>query len=201
MDLTDFCLILPPCGCAVSRSDIRAICGDLLPETSGIWYGRSAYRHKPRKRALDHSEGLADKRQKAARGCRHRGLRRSRRARQDRRRNLSAISPCLKQLADGLRVPCIVQLHLLEVEKTCEDFPERGQRRSEWVSFIEAAKPRARTGTQGPSPDGRPKAEADESEEVAFATPAPIPQPAYIRPLIASRSGMRVAATPAMRRQ
>jgi 8-oxo-dGTP pyrophosphatase MutT (NUDIX family) len=45
----------------------------------------------------------------------------------------------LKQLADGHRVPCIVQLHLLEVEKTCEDFPERGQRRSEWVSFIEAA--------------------------------------------------------------
>jgi 8-oxo-dGTP pyrophosphatase MutT (NUDIX family) len=45
----------------------------------------------------------------------------------------------LKQLVDGNRVPCIVQLHLLEVEKTCENFPERGQRRIEWVSFIEAA--------------------------------------------------------------
>ncbi|AVA25099.1 NUDIX hydrolase [Rhizobium sp. NXC24] len=45
----------------------------------------------------------------------------------------------LKQLADGNRVPCIVQLHLLEVEKIYEDFPERGQRRNAWVSFIEAA--------------------------------------------------------------
>ena len=45
----------------------------------------------------------------------------------------------LKQLADGSRVPCIVQLHLLEVDQTLQDFPERGQRRVEWVSFIEAA--------------------------------------------------------------
>ena len=45
----------------------------------------------------------------------------------------------LKQLADGNRVPCIVQLHLLEVEKSCENFPERGQRRNEWLSFTEAA--------------------------------------------------------------
>lgn len=46
----------------------------------------------------------------------------------------------LKQLPDDSRVPCIVQLHLLEVEKTCESFPERGQRLSEWVSFTEAAR-------------------------------------------------------------
>ncbi|MDK4701857.1 MULTISPECIES: NUDIX hydrolase [unclassified Rhizobium] len=45
----------------------------------------------------------------------------------------------LKQLADGNRVPCIVGLHLLEVDQTLQDFPERGQRRVEWVSFIEAA--------------------------------------------------------------
>lgn len=45
----------------------------------------------------------------------------------------------LKQLADGNRVPCIVELHLLEVEQTLQDFPERGQRRAEWVSFVEAA--------------------------------------------------------------
>jgi 8-oxo-dGTP pyrophosphatase MutT (NUDIX family) len=45
----------------------------------------------------------------------------------------------LKQLPDDSRVPCIVQLHLLEVEKTFENFPERGQRLSEWVSFTEAA--------------------------------------------------------------
>ncbi|MGY5801090.1 NUDIX hydrolase [Rhizobium hainanense] len=45
----------------------------------------------------------------------------------------------LKQLADGNRVPCIVELHLLEVDQTFQDFPERGQRRVEWVSFIEAA--------------------------------------------------------------
>ena len=46
----------------------------------------------------------------------------------------------LKQLPDDSRVPCIVQLHLLEVEKTFENFPERGQRLSEWVSFTEAAR-------------------------------------------------------------
>ncbi len=45
----------------------------------------------------------------------------------------------LKQLADGDRVPCIVGLHLLEVDQTLQDFPERGQRRLEWVSFVEAA--------------------------------------------------------------
>lgn len=45
----------------------------------------------------------------------------------------------LKQLADGGRVPCVVGLHLLEVDQVFQDFPERGQRRSEWVSFIEAA--------------------------------------------------------------
>ncbi|WP_246703469.1 MULTISPECIES: NUDIX hydrolase [unclassified Rhizobium] len=45
----------------------------------------------------------------------------------------------LKQLADGNRVPCIVGLHLLEVDQMLQDFPERGQRRVEWVSFIEAA--------------------------------------------------------------
>ncbi|MGV1791286.1 NUDIX hydrolase [Rhizobium sp. A37_96] len=45
----------------------------------------------------------------------------------------------LKQLADGGRVPCIVELRLLEVDRTFQDFPERGQRRVEWVSFVEAA--------------------------------------------------------------
>ncbi|MBB5574559.1 NUDIX hydrolase [Rhizobium sp. BR 318] len=45
----------------------------------------------------------------------------------------------LKQLADDNRVPCIVQLHLLEVERSCENFREKGQRLTEWVSFIEAA--------------------------------------------------------------
>ncbi|TXI01406.1 MAG: NUDIX hydrolase [Rhizobium sp.] len=45
----------------------------------------------------------------------------------------------LKHLDDDSRVPCIVELHLLEVEQTFLDFPERGQRRVEWVSFIEAA--------------------------------------------------------------
>jgi 8-oxo-dGTP pyrophosphatase MutT (NUDIX family) len=45
----------------------------------------------------------------------------------------------VKQLTDGNRVPCIVGLHLLEVDQMLQDFPERGQRRVEWVSFIEAA--------------------------------------------------------------
>lgn len=45
----------------------------------------------------------------------------------------------VKQLDDGKDVPCVVELHLLEVAQIFQDFPERGQRRSEWVSFIEAA--------------------------------------------------------------
>ncbi|MGZ9719449.1 NUDIX hydrolase [Rhizobium miluonense] len=45
----------------------------------------------------------------------------------------------LKQLGDGYCVPCVVGLHLLDVEQVFQDFPEKGQRRSEWVSFIEAA--------------------------------------------------------------
>ncbi|MFS8049794.1 NUDIX hydrolase [Rhizobium sp. BR 314] len=45
----------------------------------------------------------------------------------------------LKQLTDGSDVPCVVATHLLEVAQVFQDFPERGQRRSEWVSFIEAA--------------------------------------------------------------
>ena len=45
----------------------------------------------------------------------------------------------LKQLGDDISAPCVVELHLLEVEQIFQDFPEKGQRRSEWVSFIEAA--------------------------------------------------------------
>ncbi len=45
----------------------------------------------------------------------------------------------LKQLADGSDVPCVVAAHLLDVAQVFQDFPERGQRRCEWVSFIEAA--------------------------------------------------------------
>ena len=45
----------------------------------------------------------------------------------------------LKQLTDGNDVPCVVAVHLLEVAQVFQDFPERGQRRSEWVSFVEAA--------------------------------------------------------------
>ncbi len=46
----------------------------------------------------------------------------------------------LKQVDDGSRVPCILQGHLLEVEKISEFFKEKGERISEWVSFTEAAR-------------------------------------------------------------
>src|SRR5262249_4129837 len=46
----------------------------------------------------------------------------------------------LKQNADGLRFPCLVQIHLLDVEKVCDIFPEKGERLSEWVSLPEAAR-------------------------------------------------------------
>ncbi|MDE1996184.1 MAG: NUDIX hydrolase [Rhizobiaceae bacterium] len=46
----------------------------------------------------------------------------------------------LKQFDDGTRAPCIVQVHLLEVEKICDIFKEKGERIIEWVSFTEAAR-------------------------------------------------------------
>lgn len=45
-----------------------------------------------------------------------------------------------KVLDNGLRIPCRVQVHALKVEDMLTDFPEKGSRRLEWVSFTEAAK-------------------------------------------------------------
>jgi 8-oxo-dGTP pyrophosphatase MutT (NUDIX family) len=44
-----------------------------------------------------------------------------------------------KGLAQGLTVPCKVQVYSLEVNDLCKNFPEKGQRRLEWVSCDEAA--------------------------------------------------------------
>lgn len=44
-----------------------------------------------------------------------------------------------KALQTGLTIPVRVQVHLLEVESMSKNFPERGSRRLEWVSPMEAA--------------------------------------------------------------
>jgi 8-oxo-dGTP pyrophosphatase MutT (NUDIX family) len=46
----------------------------------------------------------------------------------------------LKMFDNGARVPCRVQVHLLDVEEVSDVFHEKGQRISEWVSCIEAAR-------------------------------------------------------------
>lgn len=46
----------------------------------------------------------------------------------------------LKMFEDGQRVPCCVQVHLVNVEEVCEAFREKGQRICEWVTFTEAAR-------------------------------------------------------------
>jgi 8-oxo-dGTP pyrophosphatase MutT (NUDIX family) len=46
----------------------------------------------------------------------------------------------LKMFDNGQRAPCCVQVHLLDVKERCDDFREKGQRLSEWVSCVEAAR-------------------------------------------------------------
>lgn len=45
----------------------------------------------------------------------------------------------LKGLNGGIKVPCKVQVHALEVEGFAKDFKEKGVRRIEWCSCDEAA--------------------------------------------------------------
>lgn len=45
-----------------------------------------------------------------------------------------------KGMKDGLKIACRVQVYALEVDELCKSFPEKGERRVEWVSFTEAAK-------------------------------------------------------------
>ncbi|MDO9415593.1 NUDIX hydrolase [Pararhizobium sp.] len=45
-----------------------------------------------------------------------------------------------KGLDQGLKIPCKVQVHALEVNDLCKRFPEQGVRTLEWVSYDEAAK-------------------------------------------------------------
>jgi 8-oxo-dGTP pyrophosphatase MutT (NUDIX family) len=46
---------------------------------------------------------------------------------------------CVKTLADGHKVPSVVQVHLLETRLTRSHFPERGQRDVVWLPASEAA--------------------------------------------------------------
>lgn len=44
-----------------------------------------------------------------------------------------------KGLAQGMTVPCKVHVYALEVDDLCKNFPEKDERRLEWVSPSEAA--------------------------------------------------------------
>ncbi|WP_455273922.1 NUDIX hydrolase [Rhizobium herbae] len=46
----------------------------------------------------------------------------------------------LKMLDNGERTPCCVQVHLLHVDEILDVFHEKGERISEWVSCVEAAR-------------------------------------------------------------
>ncbi|WP_179145399.1 NUDIX hydrolase [Rhizobium sp. RU36D] len=45
----------------------------------------------------------------------------------------------LKSLDGGLKIPCRVQVHAMEVRNEVKDFKEKGMRKSEWVTCEEAA--------------------------------------------------------------
>ncbi|WP_324762992.1 NUDIX hydrolase [Sinorhizobium meliloti] len=72
-----------------------------------------------------------------------------------------------KRMDHGLEISCKVQVHALEVEDFCKNFPEKGSRRLEWVDYREAAKRVAEPSLKelilefgkrlGPDPEQRPK--------------------------------------------
>lgn len=45
-----------------------------------------------------------------------------------------------KRMDHGLKIPCKVQVHALEVDSLCKNFPEKGERKLEWVDYEEAAR-------------------------------------------------------------
>ncbi|MCR6499298.1 NUDIX hydrolase [Shinella sp. CPCC 101442] len=45
----------------------------------------------------------------------------------------------LKGMPEGLKVDCRVRVFALEVDDICKNFPEKGERRAEWVDCTEAA--------------------------------------------------------------
>ena len=53
-----------------------------------------------------------------------------------------------KTMAEGLVLPCEVQVHALEVTGSIKDYKEKGERRLEWVSPKEAAERVAEPGLQ-----------------------------------------------------
>lgn len=44
----------------------------------------------------------------------------------------------LKAMDGGLKVPCKVEVHVMEVKEQCKDFKEKGMRIQEWVTWEEA---------------------------------------------------------------
>lgn len=76
-----------------------------------------------------------------------------------------------KRMDHGLEISCKVQVHALEVEDFCKNFPEKGSRRLEWVDYREAAKRVAEPSLKelildfgkglGPDPEQRPKASSN----------------------------------------
>lgn len=44
-----------------------------------------------------------------------------------------------KRMDQGLKIACKVQVHAMEVDDLCKNFPEKGARRIEWVGYQEAA--------------------------------------------------------------
>jgi 8-oxo-dGTP pyrophosphatase MutT (NUDIX family) len=76
-----------------------------------------------------------------------------------------------KRMDHGLEISCKVQVHALEVEDFCKNFPEKGSRRLEWVDYREAAKRVAEPSLKelildfgkrlGPDREQRPKASSN----------------------------------------
>ncbi|AIL98599.1 NUDIX hydrolase [Sinorhizobium meliloti] len=76
-----------------------------------------------------------------------------------------------KRKDHGLEISCKVQVHALEVEDFCKNFPEKGSRRLEWVDYREAAKRVAEPSLKelildfgrrvDPDPEQRPKASSN----------------------------------------
>ncbi len=76
-----------------------------------------------------------------------------------------------KRMDHGLEISCKVQVHALEVEGFCKNFPEKGSRRLEWVDYREAARRVAEPSLKelilnfgkrlDPDPEPRPKASSN----------------------------------------
>ncbi len=118
------------------------------PRAQRAWRSDVSPDHKLHERTLGRSQGLADQREKpheaaAIEAFEEAGVRGKI------KKKPFGYFTYLKQDPDGRRFPCLVQIHLLDVEKVCDIFPEKGERVSEWVSLPEAARTGHRTELKG----------------------------------------------------